>query len=112
MLSPCVSDGVVKRIGRQALCLAAVGVATLWPSAAAAQTAPSQSGPAQPTPVFKIEVIEATPLPGLDLKLDQIPAPVQSAVSADIEASGSLDYADFLNRRFGSVFINEMQGNP
>ena len=49
---------------------------------------------------------------GLDLKLEQIPAPVQTAVSADIEASGALDLSDFLNRRFNGVFVNEMQGNP
>ena len=49
---------------------------------------------------FKVEVIETTPLPGVDLRLEQIPAPVQTAVSADIEASGALDLSDFLNRRF------------
>ena len=59
-----------------------------------------------------MEVIETTPLPGLDLKLEQIPAPVQTAVSADVEASGALDLSDFLNRRFTGVFINEMSGNP
>ena len=51
-------------------------------------------------------------MPALDLRLEQIPAPVQTAVSADIEASGGLDLADVLNRRFTSVFVNEMQGNP
>ena len=57
-------------------------------------------------------MIETTPLPGLDLKLEQIPAPVQTAVGADIDASGALDLSDFLNRRFNGVFVNEMQGNP
>jgi outer membrane receptor protein involved in Fe transport len=57
-------------------------------------------------------VIETTPLPGLDLRLEQIPAPVQTAGSAEIEASGALDLSDFLNRRFNGVFVNEMQGNP
>src|SRR5580765_5584564 len=74
--------------------------------------APAQSAPPAPPPTFKVEVIETTPLPGLDLKLEQIPAPVQAAVSADVEASGALDLTDFLNRRFTGVFINEMSGNP
>ncbi|HEY7289072.1 MAG TPA: TonB-dependent receptor [Vicinamibacterales bacterium] len=63
-------------------------------------------------PVFKVEVIEATPLPGLDLKLEQIPAPVQTATAADVELSGAVDLSDFLNRRFNGVFVNETQNNP
>lgn len=82
------------------------------PQAAPTRTAPGQTAPAQPATLFKVEVIETTPLPGLDLTLAQIPVPVQSAVSADIEASGALDLSDFLNRRFTGVFVNEMQGNP
>jgi len=65
-----------------------------------------------PPPIFKAEVIESTPLPGLDLTADQIPSPVQTAISADIENSGALDLSDFLNRRFTGVFVNETQGNP
>ncbi|MGH9142680.1 MAG: TonB-dependent receptor [Vicinamibacterales bacterium] len=57
-------------------------------------------------------MIESTPLPGLDLTLEQIPAPVQTATSADIEASGALDLSDFLNRHVNGIFVNEMQGNP
>ena len=37
---------------------------------------------------------------------------MQTAGSADIDASGALDLSDFLNRRFNGVFVNEMQGNP
>ena len=81
------------------------------PSFGHAQAPPQNAPPAAP-PTFKVEVIETTPLPGLDLKLEQIPAPVQAAVSADLEASGALDLSDFLNRRFTGVFINEMSGNP
>ena len=75
-----------------------------------AQTPPATQPPA--TPVFKVEIIETTPLPGVDLRLEEIPAPAQTAVSGDIEASGALDLSDFLNRRFTGVFVNEMQGNP
>jgi len=91
--------------------LALLTVLVVPPATARAQT-PAQSAPSAPAPTFKVEVIETTPLPGLDLKLEQIPAPVQAAVSADLEASGALDLSDFLNRRFTGVFINEMSGNP
>ena len=94
--------------------LAGVGMwALLWPAAnAGAQTPPPQNPPPANPPAFKVEVIETTPLPGLDLKLDQIPAPVQTALGADIEASGALELSDFLNRRFNGVFVNKMQNNP
>jgi outer membrane receptor protein involved in Fe transport len=65
-----------------------------------------------PPPAFKVEVIGTTPLPGVDLRLEDIPSPVQTALQRDIDASGALDLADFLNRRINGVFINEMQGNP
>jgi outer membrane receptor for Fe3+-dicitrate len=86
------------------------------PSIVRAQSAQTpqtpQNAPPPSPPTFKVEVIETTPLPGLDLKLEQVPAPVQTAGSAAIDASGALDLADFLNRRFNGVFVNEMQGNP
>jgi outer membrane receptor protein involved in Fe transport len=77
----------------------------IHPSTLLAQTPPG-------SPTFRVDVIETTPLPGLDLKLEQVPAPVQTAIGADVDASGALDVADFMNRRFTSVFVNEMQGNP
>jgi outer membrane receptor protein involved in Fe transport len=94
--------------------LAGIGMfALVWHSARAnAQTAPPQNPPASQPPTFKVEVIETTPLPGLDLTLEQIPAPVQTALAADIEASGALDLSDFLNRHFTGVFVNDMQNNP
>ena len=61
---------------------------------------------------FKVNVVGATPLPGVDLLLNQVPAPVQTATQQDIADSGALDLPDFLNRRLDSVYLNEMQGNP
>jgi outer membrane receptor protein involved in Fe transport len=93
--------------------LAGIGLLALISHTASAQTAqPQNQPPANPPPVFKVEVIETTPLPGLDLTLEQIPAPVQTAVSSDIEASGALELSDFLNRRFNGVFVNDTQNNP
>ncbi|MGA2113625.1 MAG: TonB-dependent receptor plug domain-containing protein, partial [Bryobacteraceae bacterium] len=60
----------------------------------------------------KLDVVGTTPLAGTGLTSSQIAAPVQTAVAADVESSGALDLADFLNRRLSGVYFNEMQGNP
>ena len=49
------------------------------PNSSGAEPVDAESATGRP-PDFKVEVIETTPLPGLDLKLEQIPAPVQTAV--------------------------------
>ncbi|MEP7338861.1 MAG: TonB-dependent receptor [Acidobacteriota bacterium] len=61
---------------------------------------------------FKVDVIATTPLPGVDLDPNEIPAPVQAATWRDVEQSGALELSDFLNRRLGGVHVNEIQGNP
>lgn len=61
---------------------------------------------------YEVDVIAATPLPGSDLALNQIPSPVQIATQADIAKSGALDISDFMNRRLNGVEVNEMQSNP
>ena len=111
----------VAAAARVVVTIAVFVVLTLaWKPAAgqSAQAQPAQKPPApDPSaqnplpaerPIFKVEVIETTPLPGLNLKPEQVPAPVQTAVGADIEASGALDLSDFLNRRFNGVFVNEI----
>ncbi len=59
-----------------------------------------------------ISVVSVTPLTGTDLAIEQIPAPVQAASAKNIEDSGALDLADFMNRRLDSVHVNENQENP
>jgi outer membrane receptor protein involved in Fe transport len=59
----------------------------------------------------RIDVVAATPLPGTDLPIDQIPAPVQTASARDLEQTGSLDLSDLLNQRLSGVHINQNQGN-
>jgi len=60
----------------------------------------------------KVDVVATTPLPGLDLPLDEIAAPVQTASQADLENSSALDLPDLMNRRLNGVHLNEVQGNP
>ena len=59
-----------------------------------------------------IDVIGSTPLPGIGQPRNEIAAPVQSATSRDIARSGALELGDFMNRRLGSVHVNELQDNP
>jgi outer membrane receptor protein involved in Fe transport len=60
----------------------------------------------------RVDVAATTPLAGVDLAIDQIAGPVQTATAADVENSGALDLGDFMNRRLNGVYINEMQANP
>lgn len=60
----------------------------------------------------RVEVVNVSPLPGLGIPKDQVPANVQTATAADIERRRVLDLADYMNRSLGSVSINAMQGNP
>jgi outer membrane cobalamin receptor len=61
---------------------------------------------------FDVDVISTTPLPGVELSRDEIPAAVQALTQTDIANSGALDLSDFLNRRLNGVNVNEVQGNP
>lgn len=73
----------------------------------------AQSASADGTPVLeRVEVIGVTPLPGLGVPKDQVPANVQTARSAEIATSHAIDLTSFMNRRLGSVHINETQNNP
>lgn len=59
-----------------------------------------------------VSVISTTPLPGIGLPRNVFPAPVQSASLRDLADSGAADLSEFLNRRLGSVHVNEVQANP
>jgi outer membrane receptor protein involved in Fe transport len=60
----------------------------------------------------QVDVVAATPLPGTDLPLDQIPAPVQTATTRDLEQSNALELSDLMNQRLSGVHINQNQENP
>ena len=60
----------------------------------------------------RVEVVGLSPVAGADVPRDWIPAAVQTARAADIERSQALDLSAFMNRRLGSIHLNEVQGNP
>ena len=80
-----------------------LALAVLGPSGPAARAADT---------IPQVIVVGTTPLPGIGQASDEVAAPVQGATAATIRRSGALDLGEFLNRRLGSVHVNEMQGNP
>ncbi|MBZ5673924.1 MAG: TonB-dependent receptor [Acidobacteriia bacterium] len=64
------------------------------------------------TQAARIDVVANTPLPGTDLPIDEIAAPVQTASARDLEQTGALDLSDLLNQRLSGVHINQNQENP
>ncbi len=62
-------------------------------------------------PIEIVEVIGTTPLGGA-IDLDQVASNVQVATSEDIREQRAISLAEFMNRNFGSVFVNEAQSNP
>jgi outer membrane receptor protein involved in Fe transport len=60
----------------------------------------------------RVEVVGVSPVAGAAVPRDWIPAAVQTARAADLERSQALDLSAFMNRRLGSVHLNEVQGNP
>ena len=91
-------------------------LAVLWwavPASVLAQAPPDDQA-VQTPPAFAVvvDVIATTPLPGVGLTADQIPAAVQVTTAADIDASGALDLSEALTRRLTSVHTNNLQGNP
>ncbi len=60
----------------------------------------------------KIEVISTTPLQGIGLPLEQIPANVQSVKGEQLKEQKSLSIADYINLNLTGVSINDTQNNP
>jgi len=77
-----------------------------WPVAWAQDKAPEKA------PDASVTIIGVSPLPGLGVPRERVAGNVQSAGSADIERSNATDLTAFMNRRLGSVHINEIQNNP
>jgi outer membrane receptor protein involved in Fe transport len=92
------------RLDWKAVCLCAASMATI-------AQAHAQTGP-QVAATTDVVVITATPLDGADVDPRKLPAPVQQATARDIADSNALDLSAFMNRRLGSVYINDIQNNP
>lgn len=79
-------------------------------AAIAAATLPALNAGAQP--VQRVEIVSPTPLPGAGQPVGSMAGFVQTTDAGEIAESQALDLAEYLARRFGSVSVNEIQGNP
>jgi outer membrane receptor protein involved in Fe transport len=66
----------------------------------------------KPTLLPSVEVVGTTPIPGVGLPKDQIPANVQTADDKQLRRAQSLNLPDFMASQLPSVNVNEIQGNP
>ena len=62
--------------------------------------------------VEKVEVISTTPLSGIGLSADKIPANIQVVNSNKMTEQSSLTIADYMNSNMQGVSVVETQGNP
>ena len=95
--------------------LVIVGLSFARLDVAAAQSIGGSSSQPPQEPVRatdEVTVVGVGPLTGLDLPVNQVPAPVQTASDRDIAFSGATDLSEFLNRSLNGVHINEVQSNP
>ena len=58
------------------------------------------------------EVIVVTPVPGQSIERQRIAANIQTVTAEEIARSHAADLASFMNRRLGSVHVNDVQNNP
>jgi outer membrane receptor protein involved in Fe transport len=70
-----------------------------------------QGNPAQ-IKLQQIDVISTTPLPGIGLPLEQVPANVQTVQDEDLEKQNSLSVADYMQQNLVGVNVNDTQNNP
>ncbi|HUW36429.1 MAG TPA: TonB-dependent receptor [Rhodocyclaceae bacterium] len=59
-----------------------------------------------------VEVVGTTPIPGVGVPMDEVPANVQAASGKSIEEQKPLNLADYLDSNLGSVTVNDTVGNP
>lgn len=90
------------------------GWPTLLAMAAAAACAPAwaQAQATDAASAGQVTVIGVTPLPGLGVPKNEVPANVQTGRAADMDRRHSLDLTNYMNRTLGGVHLNEPQNNP
>ena len=95
------------------VCFAALGLAGVASATeAAGEAAAPAANPAAAQELPLVTVIANTPLSGLGLPMNQIPANVQTATSQEMQRQQTLDLADYLNNNFSGVSVVESANNP
>ena len=60
----------------------------------------------------KVEVYGTTPLPGIGLPLNRVPANIQMASPAQIQNQSGVSIADYMTNNMQGVTVSDMSGNP
>ena len=92
------------------MCFAASALPLVASAADGAPAAPGNPATAQELP--QVTVIANTPLPGLGLPLNEVPANVQTANSEDLQRQQTLGLAEYLNNNFSGINASESADNP
>jgi TonB-dependent Receptor Plug Domain len=92
------------------LCLAACMLPLL--AFATEPAAPAPANPATVQELPQVTVIGNTPLAGLGLPRDEIPADVQTGDSGAMQRQLSLDLGEYLNDNFSGVYVSEGSASP
>lgn len=87
-------------------------VAGVLAALAATGAARAQEEQEETVRLEEVEVVGVTPIHGVGLPRDLVPANIQSATSEQIDEVGALDISEFMNRRLPSVQVNQAQNNP
>lgn len=66
----------------------------------------------EPPRLSPIEIVAPTPVPGLGVPRDRLPANVQTLSSRELNETRGVNTAELLGLRLPSVNVNEFQGNP
>jgi iron complex outermembrane receptor protein len=74
--------------------------------------APVAANPAAAQELPQVVVIGTTPLQGLGVPLNEVPANVQTADSKDMERQQVLNIADYLNNNFSGINASASAANP
>jgi iron complex outermembrane receptor protein len=75
-------------------------------------TSHAQENPATQLDLPRIVVVGTTPLPGIGLPPEQVPANVQTLSASELHNAHAQDVGGALSRGIGSSNINDTQGNP
>ncbi|MBS0448290.1 MAG: TonB-dependent receptor [Proteobacteria bacterium] len=119
VLAPTPKRAPTRRLLRIRKIAPGVVIGTACQVAAAQQAAaPPDAGASAPTTQLQPVLvrgkrpIDISPLPGLSLTPDQIPANLQSATARDIKDAKSLNIGDYMNAQMQGVSANDYAGNP
>lgn len=73
---------------------------------------PAAAEEPETTELQAVEVVGITPVHGVGLPKEKIPANIQTATDEDIDRGESLDLTQFMDRNLGNVTVNAAQNNP